>query len=147
MIGPMDGEAAHQLELRIKHELDIKRIPRGDQAFMGRFDGYTEAWQTVDLDVSTLRELFEYLGIDEGKYHGTRQATNKERSDCDVANSTERIAGGGAQMLDPSMQSHPSIIGHGDRSRRRRGAHHGSASACPRRGDATGSSQPTLYFA
>lgn len=68
MIGPMDGEAAHQLELRIKHELDVKLIPRGDQAFMGRFDGYTEAWQTVDLDVSTLRELFGYLGIDEGKY-------------------------------------------------------------------------------
>ena len=147
MIGPMDGEAAHQLELLIKHELDIKRIPRGDQAFMGRFDGYTEAWQTVDLDVSTLRELFGYLGIDEGKYHGTRQATNKERSDCDVADSTERIAGGGAQVLDPSMQSHPSIVGHGSRSRRRRGAHHGSAPARPRRGDATGSSQRTFHYA
>jgi hypothetical protein len=147
MIGPMNGEAAHQLELRIKHELDAKNIPRGDQAFMGRFDGYTEAWQTVDLDVSTLRELFEYLGIDEGKYHGTRQATNKERSDCDVADSTERIAGGGAQVLDPSMQSHPSIVGHGSRSRRRRGAHHGSAPARPRRGDATGSSQRTFHYA
>jgi hypothetical protein len=147
MIGPMDGEAAHQLELRIKHELDVKLIPRGDQAFMGRFDGYTEAWQTVDLDVSTLRELFEYLGIDEGKYHATRQETEQERDHCDVADSTERIAGGGAQVLDPSMQSHPSIIGHGSRSRRRRGAHHGSAPACPRGGDATGSSQRTFHYA
>lgn len=147
MIGPMDGEAAHQLELRIKHELDVKLIPRGDQAFMGRFDGYTEAWQTVDLDVSTLRELFEYLGIDEGKYHATRQETEQERDHRDVADSTERTAGGGAQVLDPSMQSHPSIIGHGSRSRRRRGAHYGSAPACPRGGDATGSSQRTFHYA
>jgi hypothetical protein len=147
MIGPMDGEAAHQLELRIKHELDAKSIPRGDQAFMGRFDGYTEAWQTVDLDVSTLRELFGYLGIDEGKYHATRQETDKERDHCDVADSTERIAGGGAQMLDSSMQSDSSIVGHGSRSRRRRGAHHGSAPARPRRGDATGSSQRTFHYA
>ena len=79
MIGPMDGEAVHQLELRIKHELDAKGIPRGDQAFMGRFDGYTEAWQTVDLDVSTLRALFEHLGIDEGKYHATRQGTGQTK--------------------------------------------------------------------
>jgi hypothetical protein len=147
MIGPMNGEAAHQLELRIKHELDAKNIPRGDQAFMGRFDGYTEAWQTVDLDVSTLRELFGYLGIDEGKYHATRQETDKERDHCDVADSTERIAGGGAQMLDSSMQSDSSIVGHGSRSRRRRGAHHGSAPARPRRGDATGSSQRTFHYA
>jgi hypothetical protein len=146
MIGPMNGEAAHQLELRIKHELDAKNIPRGDQAFMGRFDGYTEAWQTVDLDVSTLRELFGYLGIDEGKYHATRQETDKERDHCDVADSTERITGGGAQVLDPSMQSHPSVVRHGNRSRRRRGAHHGSAPARPRRGDAAGSSQRTFYF-
>lgn len=146
MIGPMDGEAAHQLELRIKHELDAKRIPRGDQAFIGRFDGYTEAWQTVDLDVSTLRELFGYLGIDEGKYHATWQKTDKERDHCDVADSTERITGGGAQVLDSSMQSHPSIVGHGNRSRRRRGAHHGSAPARSRGGDATGSSQRTFHY-
>lgn len=147
MIGPMDGEAAHQLELRIKHELDVKRIPRGDQAFMGRFDGYTEAWQTVDLDVSTLKELFGYLSIDEGKYHATRQESDKERDHCDVADSTERIAGGGAQVLDPSMQSHPSIVGYGSRSSRRRGIDYGRAPARPRRGDATGSSQRTFHYA
>lgn len=147
MIGPMDGEAAHQLELRIKHELDAKGIPRGDQAFMGRFDGYTEAWQTVDLDVSTLRALFEHLGIDEGKYHATRQETEKKRDDCDVADSTERIAGGGAQVLDTSVQSHPSVIGHGSSSSRRRGINHGRAPARPRRGDATSSSQRTFHYA
>lgn len=147
MIGPMDGEMAHQLELRIKHELDAKGIPRGDKAFMGRFDGYTEAWQTVDLDVSTLRALFEHLGIDEGKYHATRQETDKERSHCNVADSTERLASGGAQMLDTSMQSHPSVIGHGSSGSRRRGANHGRAPARPRRGDATSSSQRTFHYA
>lgn len=147
MIGPMDGEAAHQLELRIKHELDAKGIPRGDKAFMGRFDGYTEAWQTVDLDVSTLRALFEHLGIDEGKYHATRQETDKERDDCDVADSTERLAGGGAQVLDPSMQSHPSVIGHWSSGSRRRGTNHGRAPACPRRGNAISSSQRTFHYA
>lgn len=146
MIGPMDGEAAHQLELRIKHELDAKGIPRGDQAFMGRFDGYTEAWQTVDLDVSTLRALFEHLGIDEGKYHATRQETDQERSDCNVADSTQRFAGGGAQMLDSSMQSHPSVIGHGSSGSRRRGANHGRAPARSRRGNATSSSQRTFHY-
>ena len=147
MIGPMDGEVAHQLELRIKHELDAKGIPRGNQAFMGPFDGYTEAWQTVDLDVSTLRALLEYLGIDEGKYYATRQETDKERSHCNVADSTERLAGGGAQMLDSSMQSHPSVIGHGSSGSRRRGANHGRAPARPRGGDATGSSQRTFHYA
>lgn len=147
MIGPMNGEMAHQLELRIKHELDAKGIPRGDEAFMGRFDGYTEAWQTVDLDVSTLRALFEHLGIDEGKYHATRQETDKERDDCDVADSTERLAGGGAQVLGPSMQSHPSVIGHGNSSSRRRGANHGRAPARPRRGNAISSSQRTFHYA
>lgn len=147
MIGPMHGEMAHQLELRIKHELDAKGIPRGDKAFMGRFDGYTEAWQTVDLDVSTLRGLFEHLGIDEGKYHATRQETDKERSHCNVADSTERIAGGGAQVLDTSVQSHSSVIGHGSGGSRRRGANHGRAPARPRRGDATGSSQRTFHYA
>ena len=146
MIGPMNGEMAHQLELRIKHELDAKDIPRGDQAFMGRFDGYTEAWQTVDLDVSTLKALFEHLGIDEGKYHATRQETDKERDDCHVADSTERTAGRSAQVLGPSMQSHPSIIGHGNRSSRRRGTNHGRAPARPRRGDATGSSHRAIYY-
>lgn len=147
MIGPMDGEAVHQLELRIKHELDAKGIPRGDQAFMGRFDGYTEAWQTVDLDVSTLRALFEHLGIDEGKYHATRQETGKKRSDCDVTDSTERLAGGGAQVLDTSMQSHPSVIGHGSGGSRRRSANHGRAPARPRRGNAISSSQRTFHYA
>jgi hypothetical protein len=147
MIGPMNGEMAHQLELRIKHELDAKCIPRGDEAFMGRFDGYTEAWQTVDLDVSTLKALFEHLGIDEGKYHATRQETDKERDDCHVADSTQRTAGRSAQVLGPSVQSHPSIVGHGNSSSRRRGANHGRAPARPRGGDATGSSQRTFHYA
>ena len=143
----MHGEMAHQLELRIKHELDAKDIPRGDQAFMGRFDGYTEAWQTVDLDVSTLKALFEHLGIDEGKYHATRQETEKKRDHCDVADSTERIAGGGAQVLDTSVQSHPSVIGHGSSGSRRRGANYGCAPARSRGGDATSSSQRTFHYA
>jgi hypothetical protein len=36
----------------------------GSEAFVEEFDGWTESWQAVDLEVSNLLELFSYLRIE-----------------------------------------------------------------------------------
>jgi len=58
------GQKARSLETIIKQSLKTKGIPTGREAFREWFDGWTEAFQEVDLAVSSIRELCDFLGID-----------------------------------------------------------------------------------
>ena len=58
------GRKARSLETKIKRALRAKNIPTGGNAFREWFDGWTEAFQEVDLAVSSIRELCDFLGID-----------------------------------------------------------------------------------
>jgi hypothetical protein len=55
------GQYAYEEELQIKKMLKEKNIPTGPKAFREFFDGYTEAWNAVDLDVISLDDLFAKL--------------------------------------------------------------------------------------
>ena len=55
------GQYAYEEELQIKKMLKENQIPTGPKAFREFFDGYTEAWNAVDLDVISLDDLFAKL--------------------------------------------------------------------------------------
>jgi hypothetical protein len=58
----MEGELVRLLETNVKRLLKKKGIPTGAKAFREKFEGYTEAWQAVDLDVTNIDDLLEKLG-------------------------------------------------------------------------------------
>jgi len=58
------GQKARSLETKIKQTLKAKGIPAGREAFRRKFEGYTEAFQEVDLYVRSIRGLCRKLGID-----------------------------------------------------------------------------------
>jgi hypothetical protein len=57
------GDSIALLELSVKRGLRKANIPTGSKAFRGTFDGHTEAWNSVDLEVSSIRDLCEKLGV------------------------------------------------------------------------------------
>ena len=58
------GETARSLETKIKQTLRAKGIPVGREAFREKFEGWSEAFQEVDLYVRSIRGLCRKLGID-----------------------------------------------------------------------------------
>ncbi len=62
-IGFKFGKQALDLETLLKRQLKAKGILMGQDAWMARFKGYTEAWSKTDLDVNSLLELFGFLGV------------------------------------------------------------------------------------
>jgi len=62
-IGFKFGKQALDLETRLKSQLKAKGVLMGQDAWMARFKGYTEAWSKTDLDVGSLLELFGFLGV------------------------------------------------------------------------------------
>jgi hypothetical protein len=56
VVGPIDGQTAHDIEAGILAYLDEQGIKRG-KAVAQSFDGYTEAWRWADLDVVSIRQL------------------------------------------------------------------------------------------
>jgi hypothetical protein len=59
----MPGELARSLETVAKRRLKAKGIPTGAAAFREKFEGYSEAWQSVDLEVKSIRGLCRRLGV------------------------------------------------------------------------------------
>ena len=59
----LPGEIAQILERGIKKALRSKKIPTGSKAFRQPFDGYTEAWNSVDLEVRSIRGLCRKIGV------------------------------------------------------------------------------------
>lgn len=62
-LGPMDGSDARALELNILEALDDRDINRGFAAFEKKFDGFTEAWLSNDLNAKSLAELCDVLQV------------------------------------------------------------------------------------
>ena len=63
-IGPFCGHEIKNLETKVLRSLKSKGITMGRDAFKEEFDGFSESWQTVDLEISNLSELFSYLRIE-----------------------------------------------------------------------------------
>jgi len=62
-VGSIFGNQILDLERLVKEFLNFKGIPRGKKAFREKFDGWTESFQTVDLDCSSIVDLLTKLGI------------------------------------------------------------------------------------
>jgi len=63
-VGPLCGNVVSELESVVVRGIRDKGILMGSEAFVEEFDGWTESWQAVDLEVSSLPELFSYLRIE-----------------------------------------------------------------------------------
>ena len=63
-VGPLCGNVVSELERVVVRGIRDKGILMGSEAFVEEFDGWTESWQAVDLEVSNLLELFSYLRIE-----------------------------------------------------------------------------------
>lgn len=100
VIGPYQGRPLKDLENRIKAGLDSKGIPRGKLAFREWFDGYSEAWQTVDFEVSSIAMLLTVLGVG-GIEHGQRQETGNKSFTQDGIQPATWVATGCGQVLGP----------------------------------------------
>jgi len=58
----MEGDLARGLETMVKRLLKKNGIPTGSKAFREKFDGYSEAWNSADLDVTSIDDLLKKLG-------------------------------------------------------------------------------------
>ena len=63
-VGPLCGSVVSELENVVVRGIRDKGILMGSEAFVEEFDGWTESWQAVDLEVSSLSELFSYLSTE-----------------------------------------------------------------------------------
>ena len=63
-IGPFCGHKIKNLETKVLRSLKSKGIPMGRDAFKEEFDGFSESWQEVDLDVRSLNDLFLHLHVE-----------------------------------------------------------------------------------
>lgn len=62
----LNGQEAYFEELKLKRLLRQKNIPTGFHAFREYFDGFTESWNAVDLEVNSLDDLyFKLTSVDE----------------------------------------------------------------------------------
>jgi hypothetical protein len=59
--GPLDGFVARQWEQDILSMLRAKGIVLGSKNGVGKFDGYTEAWDANSLNVDSLKELMKMV--------------------------------------------------------------------------------------
>lgn len=57
------GSEVRELESVIKTKLREHNIPTGPDAFREKFDGWTEAFQEVDLPIKNLKDLFKQLKV------------------------------------------------------------------------------------
>ncbi len=63
--GPMDGHLTRQLETGIMRALRKRGAKIGKAAGVGEFDGWSEAWLSSSLRVTSLRELIEFVYEDD----------------------------------------------------------------------------------
>jgi hypothetical protein len=64
--GPMDGHLTQKLETDCLHELEKRGAILGHKAGIEKFDGYSEAWTKSSLNVTSIKQLLDWVYENEG---------------------------------------------------------------------------------
>jgi hypothetical protein len=65
--GPMDGHLTQNLETDCLHALEKRGAILGHKAGIDKFDGYTEAWTKASLNVTSIKQILDWVYEDETK--------------------------------------------------------------------------------
>ena len=65
--GPMDGHLTQKLETDCLHALEKRGAILGHKAGMDKFDGYSEAWTKKSLNVTSIKQILDWVYEDESK--------------------------------------------------------------------------------
>ncbi len=65
--GPMDGHLTQQLETSCLRTLKKRGAALGQKGSRSKFDGHTEAWTTESLNVSSIKQILDWVYQDEVK--------------------------------------------------------------------------------
>lgn len=63
--GPMEGHLAKQLETAILHAIERRGAVLGHKAQIEKFDGYSEAWTKDSLEVTSFKQLLDWVYEDD----------------------------------------------------------------------------------
>ena len=63
--GPMEGRLARQLETAILHAVERRGAVLGHKAEIEKFDGYSEAWTKDSLNVTSFKQLLDWVYEDD----------------------------------------------------------------------------------
>jgi hypothetical protein len=65
--GPMDGQLTKKLEIDCLHALEKRGAVLGHKAGIDKFDGYSEAWTKRSLNVTSIKQILDWVYEDESK--------------------------------------------------------------------------------
>ena len=65
--GPMDGHLTQKLETSCLHALEKRGAILGHKAGIDKFDGYSEAWTKASLNVTSIKQILDWVYEDETK--------------------------------------------------------------------------------
>lgn len=65
--GPMDGHLTQKLETDCLHALEKRGAILGHKAKIEKFDGYSEAWTKRSLNVTSIKQILDWVYEDEAK--------------------------------------------------------------------------------
>jgi hypothetical protein len=65
--GPMDGHLTQNLETNCLHALEKRGAILGHKAGIDKFDGYSEAWTKASLNVTSIKQILDWVYEDETK--------------------------------------------------------------------------------
>jgi hypothetical protein len=68
--GPMDGHLTQQLETSCLHALEKRGAIFGNKAGIEKFDGYSEAWTKSSLNVTSIKQMLDWVYEDEEIHRG-----------------------------------------------------------------------------
>ena len=63
--GPMDGQLTQKLETDSLHALEKRGAILGHKAGIEKFDGYSEAWTKASLNVTSIKQILDWVYEDE----------------------------------------------------------------------------------
>jgi hypothetical protein len=64
--GPMDGLLTQQLEKASLNALRLRGAVIGKRGAIEKFDGHTEAWTKASLNVTSIKQILDWVYEDEG---------------------------------------------------------------------------------
>lgn len=63
--GPMEGHLAQNLETAMLHSIEKRGAVLGHKAQIAKFDGYSEAWTKASLEVTSMKQILDWVYQDE----------------------------------------------------------------------------------